>query len=110
MHLKARGLKRVQNSRDGGKCKRVGKRFRRRLIVPDRHQRTHDRANGHVRFQAFGELNQGLSIPEVSERINRHFGVRRPTPMQIDEFAADIPLAPEPASPAGRATEKAGHT
>jgi diadenylate cyclase len=63
---------------------------------------------GRISVAAFGELNQGLTIHEVSERINRHFGVRRPTPMQIDEFAADIPLAPEPASPAGRAAEKAG--
>jgi diadenylate cyclase len=65
---------------------------------------------GRISVAAFGELNQGLSIHEVSERINRHFGVRRPTPMQIDEFAADIPLAPEPATPAGRASEKAGQT
>jgi diadenylate cyclase len=63
---------------------------------------------GRISVAAFGELNQGLSIPEVSERINRHFGVRRPTLMHIDEFAADIPLAPEPAAPAGRASEKAG--
>jgi diadenylate cyclase len=63
---------------------------------------------GRISVAAFGELNQGLSIHEVSERINRHFGVRRPTHMHIDEFAADIPLAPEPVTLAGRATEKAG--
>ena len=48
---------------------------------------------GRVSIAAFGELNQGLSTPEVLERINRHFGVQRPTSMRIDEFAADIPLA-----------------
>jgi diadenylate cyclase len=63
---------------------------------------------GRISVAAFGELNQGLSILEVSDRINRHFGVRRPTLMHIDEFAADIPLAPEPAAPAVRASEKAG--
>src|SRR3984957_4989567 len=63
---------------------------------------------GRISIAAFGELNQGLSIHEVSERVNRHFGVRRPRLMHIDEFAADIPLAPEPAAPAVRAAEKAG--
>src|SRR5580658_8909466 len=63
---------------------------------------------GRISVAAFGELNQGLTIAAVSERINRHFGVRRPTLMHIDEFAADIPLAPEPAAPAVRASEKAG--
>jgi hypothetical protein len=29
----------------------------------------------------------------VLERVNRHFEVERPTPMVIDEFPADIPLA-----------------
>jgi diadenylate cyclase len=52
---------------------------------------------GRISVAAFGELNQGLSIAEVSQRINRHFGVQRPTPMHIDEFPADIPLAPDPA-------------
>jgi len=28
----------------------------------------------------------------VEERINRHFGVQRPTRTEIGEFAADIPL------------------
>lgn len=50
---------------------------------------------GRISVAAFGELVQGISIPELSERINRHFGVQRPTPMHIDEFAADIPLAPD---------------
>ncbi|HWB85741.1 MAG TPA: diadenylate cyclase CdaA [Bryobacteraceae bacterium] len=50
---------------------------------------------GRISVAAFGELIQGLSLPEVDERINRHFGVERPTPMHIDEFPADIPLAQE---------------
>jgi diadenylate cyclase len=48
---------------------------------------------GRISVAAFGELQQGLTIPEVSERINRHFGVQRPTPIHIDEFPADVPLA-----------------
>ena len=50
---------------------------------------------GRVSVAAFGELVQGLSSAEVVERINRHFGVHRPTLMHIDEFPADIPLAAE---------------
>jgi diadenylate cyclase len=48
---------------------------------------------GRVSVAAFGELQQGLSVPDVVERINRHFEVQRPMPMQIDEFTADIPMA-----------------
>ncbi len=51
---------------------------------------------GRIAAAAFGELAQGLSVPEVMERINRHFGVDRPAFSAIDEFAADVPLAPEP--------------
>ena len=43
---------------------------------------------------AFGELASGLSPAEVVERINRHFGVERPS-AQIEDFAADIPLHTE---------------
>ena len=50
---------------------------------------------GRISMASFGEIIQGLSGPDVVERINRHFGVQRPTPMHIDEFAADIPLARE---------------
>lgn len=49
---------------------------------------------GRISVAAFGDLIQGLSIPDLVERINRHFEVQRPTPMHIDEFAADIPLSP----------------
>ncbi len=50
---------------------------------------------GRISVAAFGELVQGLSSADVQERINRHFEVQRPTPMVIDEFPADIPLAQE---------------
>jgi diadenylate cyclase len=56
---------------------------------------------GRISVAAFGELMQGLMLPDVLERINRHFGVQRPTPMHIDEFPADIPLTPA-AMPEGR--------
>src|ERR1700722_5887420 len=62
---------------------------------------------GRMSVAAFGELNQGLNIDEVSERINRHFGVQRPTPMHIDEFPADIPLAGESAAASAPASDKA---
>jgi diadenylate cyclase len=52
---------------------------------------------GRISVAAFGELMQGLSVPDVMERINRHFGVARPSPMHIDEFPADIPLTAEKA-------------
>jgi diadenylate cyclase len=48
---------------------------------------------GRISVAAFGELVQGLSPADVVERVNRHFEVQRPTPMVIDEFPADIPLA-----------------
>lgn len=47
---------------------------------------------GRLSLAAYGELVQGLSVQEVSERIDRHFGVRRPGAVQIDEYTADIPL------------------
>jgi diadenylate cyclase len=50
---------------------------------------------GRISVAAFGELIQGLSLPEVEGRINRHFGVQRPMRLLLDEFAADIPLASE---------------
>jgi diadenylate cyclase len=65
---------------------------------------------GRISVASFGELVQGVALNDVVERVNRHFGVERPTPTQIDEFAADIPLASEPAPlPVldGRPSEKA---
>jgi diadenylate cyclase len=50
---------------------------------------------GRISVAAFGELVQGLSSADVQERVNRHFEVQRPTPMVIDEYTADIPLAQE---------------
>lgn len=58
---------------------------------------------GRISMASFGDIAQGLSPNELLERINRHFEVKRPTPMQIDEFPADIPLAQEPD---GRSTER----
>jgi diadenylate cyclase len=48
---------------------------------------------GRLSIAAFGEITPGLSIPEVIERIDRHFGIERAGPMQIDDFPADIPLS-----------------
>src|ERR1051326_8220978 len=48
---------------------------------------------GRISIAAYGELTQGLELPEVEERINRHFEVKRPTTSQIEEFPADIPLS-----------------
>jgi diadenylate cyclase len=48
---------------------------------------------GRLSVAAFGELIQGLQAADVVERINRHFGVQRPTTMHIEEYPADIPLA-----------------
>jgi diadenylate cyclase len=59
---------------------------------------------GRISVAAFGELTQGLSVADVLERINRHFGVERPAPTHIDEFPAEIPLAPA-APPSERGKE-----
>ena len=56
---------------------------------------------GRLSLAAYGELFQALSVAEVAGRIDRHFGVRRPGAVQIDEFPADIPLSQAPgATPA----------
>jgi diadenylate cyclase len=52
---------------------------------------------GRISVAAFGELDTGLSLREVEERIATHFGVRSTTPHLIEEFAADIPMAAQPA-------------
>lgn len=49
---------------------------------------------GRISVASFGELVSGLSVTEATERINRHFGVERPSGTHIDEFPADIPLTP----------------
>jgi diadenylate cyclase len=63
---------------------------------------------GRVSLAAFGELSPGLSLDEVDQRINHHFGVERPVPVKADEFAADIPLAqnPTPGTPESHASDK----
>jgi diadenylate cyclase len=53
---------------------------------------------GRISVASFGDIAQGLSLPSVLERINLHFEVTGPSRTQIDEFAADIPLARESAS------------
>ncbi|MCX6626082.1 MAG: DNA integrity scanning protein DisA nucleotide-binding domain protein, partial [Candidatus Solibacter sp.] len=50
---------------------------------------------GRISVAAFGELSQGLSVTEVVERINRHFGVRQPATPYFESFAGDIPLTTE---------------
>lgn len=66
---------------------------------------------GAYSIAAFGEVVQGLSLPEVDERINRHFGVHRAVQMKIDEYAADIPLTDGtlPPAPDGQPSEKVKH-
>jgi diadenylate cyclase len=54
---------------------------------------------GRISVAAFGELVQGLSTPDVLERINRHFEVQHGAPTHIDEYTAELPLPP----PAGAA-------
>ncbi len=56
---------------------------------------------GRVSVAAFGELEAGLTLRELDERICTHFGVRRTKPHLIDEYAADIPMA----SPAEKGIE-----
>ncbi|HEY9141320.1 MAG TPA: diadenylate cyclase CdaA [Bryobacteraceae bacterium] len=65
---------------------------------------------GRISVAAFGELTQGLSVPDVLDRIHRHFGVERASPMQIEESAADIPLTlkNDTAKSAGPAQEGVG--
>jgi len=47
---------------------------------------------GRVSVAAYGELAPGLQLAELRERIERHFGVERTGPAQIDDSPADIPL------------------
>jgi diadenylate cyclase len=54
---------------------------------------------GRISVAAFGELSPGLTVPEVVERINQHFGVQRPAAAQIEDFAGDIPLTTETGKP-----------
>ncbi len=67
---------------------------------------------GRISVAAFGELTQGLSVPDVLDRIHRHFGVQPPSPSQIEESAADIPLTfkDDSAPPPGPAQEGVGRS
>jgi diadenylate cyclase len=47
---------------------------------------------GRISLAAGGELAPGLQLAELREGIERHFGVQRTGPSQIDESPADIPL------------------
>lgn len=53
---------------------------------------------GRISAAAFGDLVSGLTLAELKETIDRHFGVARPGRMQIDEFAADIPMVSDGAA------------
>jgi diadenylate cyclase len=52
---------------------------------------------GRISVAAYGELDPGLSLRELDERICAHFGVRRATPRLLEEYAADIPMESQPA-------------
>ena len=54
---------------------------------------------GRLSLAAYGELIQGLSVQEVAERIDRHFGMGRPGAARIDEYTADIPLTDSHSAP-----------
>jgi diadenylate cyclase len=47
---------------------------------------------GRISVAAFGEIVSGLTLSQVEEFINRHFGVQRPTTAPTEELAGDIPL------------------
>jgi diadenylate cyclase len=48
---------------------------------------------GRISVATFGEISTGLSVTEVVERINHHFGVRQQAAPQMEDFAGDIPLS-----------------
>lgn len=56
---------------------------------------------GRISAAAFGELKSGLSIAEVKDRINQHFGTERPAPVHADDLPVQIPLAPPPRAAGG---------
>jgi diadenylate cyclase len=65
--------------------------------------------SGRISVASFGELTQGLSVPDVEKRINLHFDVGQPAITRTDEFVAGSPVAlgtdAEPGD--GRPAEKA---
>ena len=46
---------------------------------------------GRISVAAFGELSPGLTITEVVDRINRHFGVRQQGAAQTEDYASAMP-------------------
>jgi diadenylate cyclase len=46
---------------------------------------------GRISAAAFGELKSGLSIAEVKERIDKHFGAERTAPAQAEGLPGDVP-------------------
>jgi diadenylate cyclase len=54
---------------------------------------------GRISVAAFGEMKSGLSIAEVKERIDRHFGTERTAPAPAEGLPAAVP----PGSPSGPA-------
>jgi len=54
---------------------------------------------GRISVATYGDLVQGLTPSEVQDRINQHFEVRRPGPVEVVESTADIPLVSAAASP-----------
>jgi diadenylate cyclase len=49
--------------------------------------------SGRISVAAFGDLEPGLTLREVDERIITHFGAHRPGPLLEEEQPADIPMA-----------------
>ena len=64
---------------------------------------------GRISVAAEGKLAQGLTIAEVEQRINLHFGVRKPGAARADELPAEALLeAPANAAPAQIAPRETG--
>jgi diadenylate cyclase len=65
---------------------------------------------GRISVASFGEIASGLTLSEMMDRINHHFGAARPGTAPGEDSSADIPLAPaqSPATdkvPPGRVME-----
>src|SRR5581483_6718501 len=52
---------------------------------------------GRISIAAFGQMEQGLTLREMDERISSHFGVRREGARLSEEYPADIPMEPDSA-------------
>ncbi len=61
---------------------------------------------GRISIAAFGEIEQGLTVTDLEDRVLRHFGVRRPGQKLIEERPADIPMVMPETSTAPQITEK----